>query len=88
MGAVATIQILEHMRGQRYSARLQTADEKPRVISGQRHNDLTTAVLNVLAKYDNAQRWQAGKRGRPPAARDIPKRLEGPRRSGGPAKRR
>ena len=76
MGTLATIQILEHARGQRYSARLQTTDEPLRIVVGPRHNDLVTAVLNVLANYDNAKRWHAGKRGRPPAARDVPNRLE------------
>jgi hypothetical protein len=81
MAELATIRVFEHARGRRYSAMLTTEDETPRTVSGDRHDDLTTAVLNVLAKYDNSRRWYPGKRGRPPAGRDIPGRLESRRRS-------
>jgi hypothetical protein len=80
MAEIANIQVFEHTRGRRFSARLRTTDERPRIINGERSDDLTSAVLAVVVKYHRATRWQEGERGRPPAARDIPKKLEGRRR--------
>ena len=74
--SIATIEIFEHRRGRRYSAQLRPSGEPRRVVSAPRHNELKMAVLNVLVKYETAQKWHAGKVGRPPAAKDIPKRLE------------
>jgi hypothetical protein len=81
MAEIASIQVFEHNRGRRFSATLRTADERPRVISGERSDDLTSAVLAVVVKYHRATRWREGDKGRPPAARDIPKKLEGRKRS-------
>jgi hypothetical protein len=73
---IATIEIFEHTRGRRYSAQLRPSGEPRRVVLAPRDNELKMAVLNVLVKYEKAHKWSAGKVGRPPAARDIPRRLE------------
>jgi hypothetical protein len=81
MAEIASIQIFEHQRGRRFSARLRTADKQPRIINGERSDVLTDAVLAVVVKYHRATRWREGDRGRPPAARDIPQKLESRKRS-------
>lgn len=53
---------------------MKTADDA-RVVRGERHDDLKDAVLNLLIKYERAEQWKPGKRGRPPAAKDIPGRI-------------
>ena len=81
MAEIANIQVFEHKRGRRFSAMLRTPDARPRVIKGERSDNLTSAVLAVVVKYHRATRWREGDKGRPPAARDIPKKLEGRRQS-------
>jgi hypothetical protein len=76
MPELATIRIFEHARGRRYSAHIEATRPANRTILGERHEDLRQAVLNVLAKYDKARRYQRGDRGRPPGARDVPGELE------------
>jgi hypothetical protein len=83
MAELATIRIFEHARGRRYSAQISTSNPPQRFVTGERHEELIQAVLNVLAKCEKADRWQPGDRGRPPAARDIPGRLKR-RQRGGP----
>jgi hypothetical protein len=79
MPELATIRIFEHTRGRRFSAQLGST-ETGRVIIGPRQDNLIDAVLKTLAKYERATRYRTGDRGRPPAAQNIPDRLEGKRR--------
>ena len=77
MPELATIRIFEraNRRGRRYWAQLDTAASPPSVV-GKSDDDLIQAVLNVLADYDKAERFEPGvSRGRPPAARVLPGRL-------------